>query len=126
MSASTRTAPASIGWGRFPSALAALALVVILAVAVTLMALNIKATPATQAGAKGAPPPAFIDHGSRDEFKLAVPAVPFHDHGSRDEMGGVVQATGISGGGWTPAAAAGANADKGSGSGNNGPRLRPQ
>lgn len=130
MSASTRTVPAQIGWGGFPSALAALALVVILAVAVALMAINVKATPAVQSSAKGAPAPAFIDHGSRGEFVIpAKPNVVFYDH-NVDITGtygtsGSAQTTGIlSGGGWTPAAAAGLSAGKGAGS--NGPRLRPQ
>jgi hypothetical protein len=79
MSASTSSVPAQIGWGRFPSTLAALALVVILAVAVAIVALNgTKAAPAVDSGAKGAPPPAFIDHGSRGEMP-APQNVPFHD-----------------------------------------------
>ena len=83
MSASTRSVPAPIGVGRFPTTLAAVALVVILAVAVALVALNgAKAAPAVDSGAKGAPPPAFIDHGSRGEMP-APQNVPFHDSDSR-------------------------------------------
>jgi hypothetical protein len=107
------------------------------------MALNVKTAPTVGTGAKGAPPPAFIDHGSRDEFKLAVPAVPFHDHGSRDELSKQTAPV-LSGGGWGPAAAAGlqqgtAPVYKGdnsrddqyliqgrNGAGNNGPQLRAQ
>jgi hypothetical protein len=80
MSASVRTVPAqAAGWGRFPTALAALALVVLLAVMVAIVALNgTKAsTPAATSGfghgpgdwyytAPAAPaigaPPAAIDH----------------------------------------------------------------
>ena len=66
MSASTNTVPAQMGVGRLPSAFAALALVVILAVAVAIVALgSTKAAPAVDSGAKGAPPPAIIDHGWR-------------------------------------------------------------
>ena len=83
MSASTRSVPAPIGVGRFPTTLAAVALVVILAVAVALVALNgTKAAPAVDSGAKGAPPPAFIDHGSRGEMP-APQNVPFHDSDDR-------------------------------------------
>jgi hypothetical protein len=101
MSASTQTAPRQLSFGRFPSTLAALALVVILAVAVAIVALNgTKATPATS-GAKGAPPPAVIDHGSRDEMLKAFPAVqPFIDHGSRDELSGAAGKNGAGYGGW--------------------------
>ena len=81
MSASTRTVPAQLSFGRFPSALAGLALVVILAVAVAIVALNGAKTtaPAATSGfghgpgdwyytapaavVKGAPP-VVIDHGS--------------------------------------------------------------
>jgi hypothetical protein len=81
MSASTRTAPAQIGFGRFPAALAAMALVVILAVALALAAVNgSKSTPAA-AAVKGAPPPAFIDHGSRDELNLGAGATGTQSYG---------------------------------------------
>jgi hypothetical protein len=74
MSASTRSVPAQVGLGRFPSALAGLALVVILAVAVAIVALNgtKAAAPATD-GAKGAPPPAVIDHGSSNGETVILP-----------------------------------------------------
>ena len=78
MSASTQTAPARLSFGRFPSTLAALALVVILAVAVAVVALNgTKATP-VGSGAKGAPPPAVIDHGSRGEMPAPI---TIHNYG---------------------------------------------
>ena len=81
MSASTRTAPAQIGFGRFPAILAAMALVVILAVAVALVAVNTaKSTPAA-ATVKGAPPPAFIDHGSRDEMGAGTVGTTTHNYG---------------------------------------------
>jgi hypothetical protein len=71
MSASTRTAPAQLSLGRIPSAFASLALVVILAVALAVVALNgTKAAPA-KTGAEGAAPPAVIDHGwSNGETKI--------------------------------------------------------
>jgi hypothetical protein len=73
MSASTRSVPAQAGFGRFPSTLAALALVVILAVAVAIVALNgTKATPVSD-GAKGAPPPAVIDHGWSNGETVILP-----------------------------------------------------
>jgi hypothetical protein len=72
MSASTRSVPVQAGLGRFPSTLAALALVVILAVAVAIVALNgTKAAPV--AGAKGAPPPAVIDHGWSNGETVILP-----------------------------------------------------
>ena len=79
MSASTQTAPAQLGFGRIPSAFAALALVVILAVAVALVALSgTKAAPITS-GAKGAPPPAVIDHGwSNGETVILPNNVPYY------------------------------------------------
>ena len=84
MSASTRSVPAPIGWGRFPTTLAALALVVILAVAVALVALNgTKAAPAVDSGAKGAPVPAFHDSDTRGQMYPAPLTVPFHDSDGR-------------------------------------------
>ena len=99
MSASTRSVPAPIGWGRFPTTLAAVALVVILAVAVALVALNgAKAAPIVDSGAKGAPPPAFIDHGSRGE--MAAPQnVPVHDSDGRGLFYGSINGS-DSFGGW--------------------------
>ena len=92
MSASTNTVPAQVGFGRLPSAFAALALVVILAVAVAIVALNgTKAsTPATSSGFGHGPgdwyyttttevgaPPAGYDHGSSSgELKWAPSLIP--------------------------------------------------
>lgn len=79
MSASTRTAPAQLSFGRFPSALAALALVVILAVAVAIVALNgTKAAAPATTGAKGAPPPAVIDHGWSNGETVILPKTISH------------------------------------------------
>jgi hypothetical protein len=95
MSASVRTVPAqAAGWGRFPTAFAALALVVILAVMVAIVALNgTKAsTPATTSGFGHGPgdwyyttttevgaPPAGYDHGSSSgELKWAPSLIPSH------------------------------------------------
>ena len=73
MSASTQTAPRQLSFGRFPAALAMLALVVILAFAVAIVALNgTKAAAPATSGAKGAPPPAVIDHGSRGEMPAPI------------------------------------------------------
>ena len=88
MSASTRTVPAQIGFGRLPSALAMVALVLIIAVAVAIVALNgTKAAAPATSGAKGAPPPIGYDHGSSgvqqfapDLPAAAFPAIP-NDHG---------------------------------------------
>ena len=75
MSASTRSVPAQVGLGRFPSTLAALALVVILAVAVAIVALNgTKAAAPVTGGAKGAPPTAVIDHGWSNGETVIVPS----------------------------------------------------
>jgi hypothetical protein len=61
---STQTAPRQLSFGRFPTAFAALAMVAILALVIALVALNAAKAPATvTTGAKGAPPPAVIDHG---------------------------------------------------------------
>ena len=79
MSASTRTAPAQLSFGRFPSALAALALVVILAVAVAIVALSgTKAAAPATTGAKGAPPPAVIDHGWSNGETVILPKTISH------------------------------------------------
>jgi hypothetical protein len=87
MSASTRSVPAPIGWGRFPTTLAAVALVVILAVAVALAALNgAKAAPAVETGTKGAPPPAFHDSDARGQMYTAPVTVPFHDSDDRGKL----------------------------------------
>ena len=84
MSVSTQTAPKQFSFGRFPAALAMLALVVILAAAVAIVALNgTKAAAPATSGAKGAPPPAVIDHGwsSAVVYGQSVTSVPFYDHG---------------------------------------------
>jgi len=74
MSASTRTAPAQLSFGRVPSALAALALVVILAVAVAIVALNgTKVAAPAKAGSVGAPPPIGYDHGSSNGETVFLP-----------------------------------------------------
>jgi ABC-type phosphate transport system substrate-binding protein len=82
MSASTQAAPRQISFGRMPSVLAILALITVIAVAVSLVALNgaKKAAPAT--GPKAAPPPAVIDHGwSSAVYGQSVTNVPYYDHG---------------------------------------------
>ena len=77
MSASTRTAPAQLGFGGFATALVAMALIVILAAAVAFAALNgTKVAPATGTGAQNVP---FVDHGSRGELSIPVPAYIWHD-----------------------------------------------
>ena len=77
MSASTRTAPAQLGLGGFTTALIAMALIVILAAAVAFAALNgTKVAPVTGTGAQNVP---FVDHGSRNEFSIPVPAYIWHD-----------------------------------------------
>jgi hypothetical protein len=69
MSASTRTVPAQVGWGRFSSALAALALVVILAVSLAIVALGgTKAAPAAEANP--APAQQYVEPPSRSDFHL--------------------------------------------------------
>jgi hypothetical protein len=73
MSASTRSVPVQAGMGRFPSTLAALALVVILAVAVAIVALNGTKAASVATGAKGAPPPAVIDHGWSNGETVILP-----------------------------------------------------
>jgi hypothetical protein len=76
MSASATTAQAGIGFGGFKSALAALALVVILAATVAVVALGVSrsATPAVEANPIQVP--AVLDKGSRDEMN-AAPAIPY-------------------------------------------------
>jgi hypothetical protein len=111
-----------MGFGRLPSAFAALALVIILAVAVAIVALNgTKASAPATSGAKGAPPPAVIDHGWSSTTKVA-PAIP--------------EGTSPFGGFGGPAAAPVYKGDNSKEdrviienrheSGSNGPRLRPQ
>jgi hypothetical protein len=117
MSASTRSVPAPIGWGRFPTTLAAVALVVILAVAVALVALNgTKAAPAT--GTKGAPPPAFHDSDARGEMYPAPVNVPFHDSDDRGQTFSVPGAGNPGYGGWN-----GPRLDDGTSSGGHGTRI---
>jgi hypothetical protein len=85
MSVSTQAAPKQMSFGRMPSVLAVLALITVIAVAVSLVALNgtKTAAPATT-GAKGAPPPAFIDHGwsKINEPGQVVTGAPYNDHGA--------------------------------------------
>jgi hypothetical protein len=74
MSVSTQAAPRQIGFGRFPMALAMLALVIVIAAAVALVALNgSKAAAPAALGAKGAPPPAVIDHGWSNGETVILP-----------------------------------------------------
>ena len=74
MSASITAAPARTSFGRIPSAFAALALVVVLAVSVALVAMNgTKAAAPAIDGAKGAPPPAVIDHGWSNGETVILP-----------------------------------------------------
>jgi len=71
-------------FGRFPTIFAALALAIILAAVIAIVALNgTKAAAPTTSGAKGAPPPAVIDHGwsSAVDYGQSVTNVPFYDHG---------------------------------------------
>ena len=78
MSASTQTAPRQLSFGRFP-ALAMLALVVVLAIAVALVALNgTKAAAPVTTGVKGAPPPAVIDHGWSSGETVILPKTISH------------------------------------------------
>ena len=79
MSASITAAPARTSFDRIPSALAALALVVVLAVSVALVAMNGTkiAAPALD-GAKGAPPPAVIDHGWSNGETVILPKTVSH------------------------------------------------
>src|SRR6185295_15841057 len=83
MSASITTAPARTSFGRFPLALAALALVIVAGLAVAIVAMNsAKAVAPATSAAKGAPP-AVIDHGwsSAVDYGQSVSNVPFYDHG---------------------------------------------
>lgn len=83
MSASTQAAPKQMSFGRFPMALAAMALVVILAVVVALVALNGTKAVAPTAPAVGAPPIGY-DHGSSSgevQWGQSLTNVPFYDHG---------------------------------------------
>ena len=65
MTASTQTAPRQLTVGKFSAGTAALAMAVVFAIILVIVALNSSkaAVPATT-GAKGAPPPAVIDHGT--------------------------------------------------------------
>lgn len=102
MSASATTAQAGIGFGGFKSALAALALVVILAATVAVVALGVSrsATPAAEVNSIQAP--AVLDKGSRGE--MVQPGIPYiidRDHGSVNSF----RNDGIpSYGGWNPGA----------------------
>jgi hypothetical protein len=147
MSASTQTAPRQMSFGRFPMALAMLALIVILAVAIAAVALNgTKAAAPATTGAKGAPPPAVIDHGwsSAVDYGTSVTNVPFYDHGwsKVNEPGQSVTNVPFYDHGWSSAKTLGATyggsridavdhgaRDEAAARGNHGvggPRLRPQ
>ncbi|MFL5726316.1 MAG: hypothetical protein ACJ765_04480 [Chloroflexota bacterium] len=77
MSASARTAPAQMGFGRLPSAFAALALVVILAATVAIVALNGTKAATPVSPAKAIAPPAVIDHGwSNGETRIGTTWAP--------------------------------------------------
>jgi hypothetical protein len=79
MSASTRTAPAQLSFGRVPSAFAALALVVILAVVVAIVALNGTKAASVTTRSVGAPPPIGYDHGSSNGETVFLPkAIPHY------------------------------------------------
>ncbi|MFL5726317.1 MAG: hypothetical protein ACJ765_04475 [Chloroflexota bacterium] len=82
MSASTRTVPAQIGFGRFPTWLAALAVIAILAVSLAIVALNSTKSVAPVVAVKAIAPPAVIDHGwsNGETVIVARPNVPFYDH----------------------------------------------
>jgi len=78
MSASITAAPARSSFGRIPSAFAALALVVVLAVSVALVAMNGSkvAAPSIDAGI-GAPPIGY-DHGSSSGETVILPKTISH------------------------------------------------
>ena len=106
MSASITAAPARTSFDRIPSALAALALVVVLAVSVALVAMNgTKVAAPALDGAKGAPPPAVIDHGWSNGETVILPKTISHFGG----WGGPRLVT-----------------ESSKGAGSTGPRLRPQ
>ncbi|HET9345939.1 MAG TPA: hypothetical protein VFO05_09565 [Candidatus Limnocylindrales bacterium] len=93
-----------------------MALVVILAVAVALAALNgAKAAPAVDSGAKGAPPPAFHDSDTRGQMYPAPVNVPFHDSDDR----GLVDGSDYFGGFGGPRL----GTDSGNGAGGGGTRI---
>ena len=97
MSASTRTAPAQLGLRRVHHGAHRLALIVILAAAVAFVALNgTKVAPATGTGAQNVP---FVDHGSRGELSIPVPAYIWHDS---DDYAPAPKTGPVSGGGWNP------------------------
>ena len=83
MSASITAAPARSSFGRFPMALAALALFVVAALAVAIVAMNSAKAVAPATSAANGAPPAVIDHGwsKINEPGQSVTNVPFYDHG---------------------------------------------
>jgi|SRR4029453_8675223 hypothetical protein len=81
MSVSTQTAPRQLSFGRFPAALAMLALVVVLAVAVAIVALNGSKAAPTTTSPKAAPPPAVIDHGWSNGETVIPPKTISHPGG---------------------------------------------
>ena len=114
MSASTRTAPAQLGLGGFTSALIAMALIVVLAAAVAFAALNgSKVAPTIGTGAQNVP---FVDHGSRGELSIPVPAYIWHDSDDYAPAAPI-----LTGGGWGPEAAAGLRGSRNGG--HNGLRI---
>src|SRR5262245_12250676 len=99
MSASTRTAPAQLSFGRIPSAFAMLALAIVIAAAVALIALN---------GSKAAAPASTsgFGHGPGDWYYTA-PAAPAvgapplgYDHGSSNGQTVILPKTISHFGGW--------------------------
>ena len=102
MSASATTAQAGIGLGGFKSALAALALVVILAATVAVVALGVSRSAAPAAEVNSIQAPAVLDKGSRDEMN-AAPALPYII--DRDKFGTSFGNESVpSYGGWNPGA----------------------
>jgi hypothetical protein len=73
MSVSTRTAQQPLGLGQIGAMLVVIALAIAVAGAVALGSLASKQAESVPA-AKGAAPPAFIDHGSRGEMNNVVPS----------------------------------------------------
>src|SRR5262245_11972732 len=100
MSASTRTAPAQLSFGRIPSAFAMLALAVVIAAAVATIALagSKTATTSTTSG---------FGHGPGDWYYTAPAAAPAvgapplgYDHGSSNGQTVILPKTILHFGGW--------------------------
>ena len=77
MSVSTQAAPRQMSFGRFPAALAMLALVVVIAAAVALVALNGSKSATVAAPGAGAPP-VVIDHGWSNGQTVILPKAISH------------------------------------------------